>query len=137
MTRLEEAIKKQNNYLIRIGDPINLLEADNEYNDMNREVISAFKEHHGKAFLGKNNYYDDERTAVANGEKSPYEVYIGQKIYNFGCDFCVPFEDAELQEMIRRWNGFTGTSGTVPSKSNAGTIIDRVLEIGGINLIWS
>jgi hypothetical protein len=136
MTGLEEVMKRQNDFLRKIGGPGALRETDSEYNDINRELISAFKDHHGKAYLGSINFYNAERTAVANGEKSVYEEYVGQMIYNFHCAFCVPAPDEELEEMIRRWNGAGDSSGVAPYVVKAETIANKIEAVGGINLIW-
>jgi hypothetical protein len=132
MLMLDEVIKKQNAYLCSIGGVSALHEADEEYNEMNRKLITAFREHHGKAYLGNINFYDAERTAVINGEKSVYEEYTGQQIYNFQYAFCVPIQDKELEKIIRLWNGAGSSSNNV----EVGAIINKIEAVGGINLIW-
>jgi len=137
MSRLDEAIKKQNDYLCRIDGPINLHESDGKYNDLNRELIAAFKEHHGKAFLGHINFYGDERNEIVNGKKSIYTEYVGQMICNFDYVFCIPLEDAELEEMIKRWNcAGDSSSDTAQHIPKSAEIIEKLGAIGGISLIW-
>lgn len=121
--------KKQNVYIAASGGILGLRESDETNNDMNREIIEAVKLRYGKAFLGSVNLYGEQRERVASGEESPLEEYGRQKLYNFCADFVVPNDDMELAAMIRRWNG-GGESELV------GRIVNRVQELGGVNLIW-
>lgn len=121
--------KKQNVYIAASGGVLGLREGDETNNDMNREIIEAVKLRYGKAFLGSVNLYGEQRERVASGEGSPLEEYGRQKLYNFCADFVVPNDDMELAAMIRRWNG-GGESELVER------IVNRVQELGGVNLIW-
>lgn len=132
MTKLDEIVERQNDYARRQGGIYTLNEADETYNDMNREQIAAFKEKHGAEFLGNINFYGDDRAAVVAGEKNVYEEYVGQMVYNFECDFCVPCADEALAEIIRAWN----TPGRPLALSEITHITDKIEALGGINLIW-
>ena len=131
--RFALAKEQQLRHIGRSGGLGALREADDVYNNLNRELIAALKLMHGTAFLGDVNFYGEDHKLVAAGQKSVYEEYTGQMVYNFGCSFCVPTADETLEELIRAWN----SNDTLPKKRiNVSAIVDRVKEIGGINLIW-
>nr|WP_325212966.1 hypothetical protein [uncultured Oscillibacter sp.] len=110
-----------------------LREADDVYNDLNRQMIEAMKLMHGTAFLGNVNFHGEDHKLVALGEKSVYEEYTGQPLYNFCCSFCVPTADRKLEELIRAWNA----DDTLPqNRVKVDEIMDRIKAVGGINLIW-
>ncbi len=107
-----------------------LKESDEYHNDLNRKLIQAMKMRYGKCFLGKVNFYDDEQKAIAAGEKSPFVEYTGQKVYNFGCAFCVPEENDQLAALIAEWN----------RKAEIETmkaIVGLIEKLGGSNFIWT
>ncbi len=117
----------------RIGGWGCLMEADDIYNGLNREFMTALKQIHGTAFLGSVNFHGEDHKLVALGEKSIYEEYVGQPLYNFCCDYCVPTKDEELEKMIRAWNA----DDTLPKRRvDVEAITSRIEAIGGINLIW-
>ena len=64
------------------------MEADDIYNDFNRETIQAMVRRDGQAYLGGINYYGEDRERILAKERSVYEKYTGGKIYNFSCAFC-------------------------------------------------
>lgn len=137
--RLEGAIllamarKKQNDYIRGTGGYGSLREADETYNDLNRELIRCFLMRYGKAYMGNVNFYDDKRKKIAKGEASVYEEYTGQMVYNFGCSFVVPTQDEELEKLIRDWN----SDDRLPKDPEAvKKITTRVDRLGGIHLIW-
>lgn len=134
METLKEIQRKQIQYLAATGGVWALREADEKYNDMNREIIEAFKNAHGRAYLGKINFYDDERRRVASKQQSVYVEYTGQLVYNFGCAFVVPEKDEALENLIFDWNT------DKPSVSSCRGLIDaimaRIEELGGINFVW-
>lgn len=131
--RLALASKRQREYIANTGGYLELREADEFYNDLNREKIAAMKMLHGRAFLMDVNYYDEKRAKIVAGEESIYEEVLDQEIYNFSGSYCVPRQDTELEEMVRRWN----SSDDLPKKwTDIEAITDRVEAIGGIILIW-
>jgi hypothetical protein len=130
---VDSILKKQREYLAYTGGVFALREADETYNDFNRDIIAAFKEAHGTAFLGNINFYGEKRQKVADGSASVYEEYIGQLVYNFGADFVVADKDELLESMIRTWNG----GHTHSDKRNLiAQITDRIAELGGLCFIW-
>jgi len=129
--KVEEIKKKQNEYVARCGGIDGIFEADDTYNDFNCKLIAAFAEVRFESFIGKINHYED-RADIHIGTKSVYEPYTGQHIYNFGCDFIVPFDDMQLAAMIREWN----TPGKMPELKLAEQMYRRVEQLGGINFLW-
>lgn len=131
--RFALAKERQLRHMGRSGGWGALRESDDVYNGLNRELIAALKLMHGAAFLGNVNFYGEDHELVALGQKSVYEEYTGQPVYNFHCSFCVPAADETLEDLIRAWNG----NDTLPKKRiDVDAIVNRVEEIGGINLIW-
>lgn len=131
--RFALARKLQIEHIRSTGGFWELREADAVYNDLNRKILEAMKMIHGRLFLGGINFYDEKRKEIVSGEKSIYEELLGQKVYNFDCDFAVPVPDKELEEMIRSWNG----CGRLPKKIvDVEAMTSRVEQLGGINLIW-
>lgn len=131
--RFALARRTQNDYLRATGGVWALREADDVYNDLNREMLAAMKMMYGRLYLGSINCHDDKkRRKIANGSEPVYEELHDQQIYNFYCDFAVPTQDAELEKLLRAWNVMSG----IPKMSDADAITGRVKKIGGINLIW-
>ena len=126
---LAKHIRMQNQYLLSAGGPLGVKEADETYNDLNRNIIADMKAKYGSAFLGQINFDGEMRAEIVNGSKSVYTPYTGQKLYNFCCNFCVPEQDPVLEEMIRRWNN--------PEVfQDIEEITDRIKELNGVSLIW-
>ncbi|MBR3972917.1 MAG: hypothetical protein IKJ99_03055 [Oscillospiraceae bacterium] len=127
------ARKKQQDHIRSTGGYGELREADDTYNDLNRELIRSFRIRFGKAYMGDVNFYDEDREKVVRGEKSVYEEYTGQMVYNFGCSFVVPTQDGELEKLIRDWN----SDDRLPKDpDDVKKIMERVDKLGGIHLIW-
>lgn len=138
-TKLEGSItfafarKMQFNYVRSTGGYLELREADNTYNDWNREQLRALKMMHGRLFLGSINFHGDQRKKVVAGKEGIYEELLDQMVYNFGCDFAVPAPDKELEKLIRAWN----EDERLPKKLvDVEAMTGRVEQLGGINLIW-
>ena len=134
MDAVREIQKRQNQYLAATGGVWALREADEKYNDMNREIIEAFKQTHGTAFLGNINFYGEERQKVASKQQSVYKEYTGQLVYNFGCAFVVPAKDEVLENLIFDWN--TDKKAASECHGLIDKIIDRINELGGVNFVW-
>lgn len=121
---------EQNRYIANIGGYLGLMEADDYFNDLNRQAIQAFKREHGTAFLGNINFYDDERQEVIDGADIIFEEYSGQVISNFSHAFCVAQRDRRLEQLIRGWNAKADTE-----LLNA--IFTRIEKLGGLLLVWT
>lgn len=138
-TKLEGSVafalarKTQFDYVRGTGGYLALREADDVYNDLNREQLRALKMMHGRLFLGNINFYGDQRKKIVAGEEDVYEELLDQMVYNFGCDFAIPVPDKGLEELIRAWNG----DERLPKKLvDVEAMTGRVEQLGGINLIW-
>lgn len=121
--------KRERDYIRGIGGYLTLSEADDPYNDLNREMIAAFKLRYGAAYLGSVNLYGERGKRMMSGEESVYEEYTGQKVYNCTCDFIVPVADETLEKMILDWN-------THSININVERITARISAIGGKYIIW-
>lgn len=129
---VQELKRKQLNHIAEIGGYWQLQEADDVHNDLNRDIIEAFRQEHEKAFIGLVNLPDEVLKALRENQTvSIYEECVGQTIYNFGCDFIVPDADAKLGSLIKQWN-MDGKDGSLMDK-----IFDRIEQLGGVNFIWS
>jgi len=105
-------------------------EANNEFNNLQRDKIAAVYENNGIAFIGKINQNKSIREGLE--VKHVFTEYTGQPVYNFDADFVVPIADNEIAEMIVQWN-----SGVSASLRLIRKITRRIDEIGGAGLIWS
>lgn len=106
-------------------------EFDKSINDISREKIKAMKKEHGICFVGKFNLYGDER-------KKDYKLteYTGQKIYNFEYTFCIPCHDSQIEKLITERDRAEYT-GSRDDFKRIDMIMDRIEELGGLNLFWS
>lgn len=127
---VKELMRKQNAYVVNCGGWLGLSESDVDYNNLNRDIISAFKNENKHCYIGNINFYGQTREYIINGEKSCYNEYVGQKVYNFGCDFIVPKADEKLAQLIKKWN----IDGDI---SLIDDILNRINEINGIHFIWT
>lgn len=125
--------KRQREHIIQTGGWGALREADEVYNDLNREKIAAFKMWHKDMRLGIITLSGEERLKVIAGNGSVYKEYNGQTIYNFSYSFCVPEADQKLEEMIRAWN----RDEQLPkSGKSIEKITKRIEVLGGFYMVW-
>lgn len=121
--------EKERDYLQGIGGILTLSEMDNPYNDLNREMIDAYRLRYGTAYLGSVNLNGERGNRIMSGEESVYEEYTGQKVCNCSCDFIIPVADKTLEKMILDWN-------THSININVERITARISAIGGKYIIW-
>ena len=119
-------------YTAGCGGYLDISESDETYNNLNREVIAAYRVHYGAAYLGSVNYYGEQQQRIAAGTESIYEVYNGQPLCNFCCSFCVPLPDPVLEKLIRRWNNALLPRDATLVKA----IMKRISQLEGLNLVW-
>ena len=91
-------------------------------------TVQFDKKEHENVYLGRFNYYDNERAKVIDGSGPVYKEYDGY-VYNFECDYCVPVKDEVLEKYIRSWN----VKADVADLNNAQK---RIEELGGILFLW-
>jgi|GEM_PF-611132 len=121
-------INERENDLFRAYN-CNIPEACDDLNNLQREKIEAIFKHHGTAFLGKVNFYGDERENLAPDRV--FTKHDGGLVYNFAASFVIPCEDAELAEMVMKWNKNSASADIIDK------ITERVEVLGGANLTWS
>lgn len=125
--------KRQREHILRTGGWNALREADEVYNDLNRERIAAFKICYEDMRLGDITFNGEKRLEIIAGRESVYKEYDGERIYNFSCSFCVPKADPKLEAMIRAWN----RNEQLPKSGKAITRITKRIEaLGGFFVVW-
>lgn len=125
--------KRQTEHILRTGGWSALREADEVYNDLNREKIAAFKVCHEDMRLGDITFSGERRLEIIAGRESIYKEYAGEKIYNFSYSFCVPEADQRLEEMIRAWN----RDERLPKNGeDVAKITERIEALGGFCMVW-
>ena len=87
---LEEVKKIEKDYIESIGGFYNLTEFNQKINDIQRELIKAFKKEYGKCYI-----YNINRNEIV-------KHYEGEKVYNFGGDFILSENSQELVELIKQ-----------------------------------
>lgn len=120
----------QNKYVASVGGVDCLCEADDKYNDFNRDIIKAFHKQHPKACIGSVNYYNQQRKDLINGTFKAVYQYNGEKVCNFGCYFIIPQYSEELNELIRLWNDNPKDTKQVDE------IFEKVISLDGKFFLW-
>ena len=118
---------KQNllEYIKGSGGMSNIREADNKYNDLNRDIVNAIYDGFGSAYLLNVNYGENGDTK----EKVAWTEYTGQMVYNFEFAICVPRRNDALECLILEWRN-KGSVATLSRISNC------VSTCGGQELTW-
>lgn len=128
--RLRQCLTERDVYAASFGGYTGIHEADDDFNKLNIRIVQAIKKHYGKAYIGKINYYGNQRAGIVNGTMEVYEEYHGQKLFTGCCDFCVPVKNETLEKMIRHWNqnadGF-----------KLENIINRIHVLDGEYIFWT
>ncbi len=106
------------------------LEGDEMLNYTAHEVIRAYKDEFGAAWLGKINLYAEDKG------KPPVWEWDGGQVYNFGACFVLPAYDAEIERLIKERDAAPYT-GTKDDYARVDAITALVEQRGGDNLIWS
>ena len=110
--------KLQNVYAVSQGGVLALKEADDIWNDLNREIIKLYAEINPGCQLG---LFD----------KTVTKPYTGQKIYNFDYNFIIPKLDENLKKLIEN-RLLAKNTGEDPIME----IHDKIEAIGGITFLW-
>ena len=133
MNQLQEKFKELNRQEFSIFKRSSGLptEFDTDMNDISRKKIEIFAAIHNneKCYLGKVNRYSED-------EGKPGLVpYDGQQVFNFEYGFMIPAYDAKLINLImdRDEAEYTGTKEDFVMVE---AIMNRIAELGGINLFW-
>jgi hypothetical protein len=122
---LTEAADAIDRYLDRFPDDW-LPEADDRLNDLNRQLIRAYADEYGTAWLGQINYTPDK----------PLWKWDGGFVYNWGASFVIPCYDETLHKLIldRRNALYTGTA---DDAVRVARILNRIEDLGGEHLLWT
>lgn len=132
VTKLQAAIQKQDEYLSGRGHLSDVPAGDETFNDLTREIIRAFKECHGSAFLGKLVFSWEDQKKLERGEIGIYTEYTGQSLPAYGCDFVTAQPDAQLEAMVIGW-----AIDEWPPKFTLFTrILQRIQDLNGYTLNW-
>lgn len=131
-SRLQEAIQKQDEYLFFWGQLEDVPIGDDTFNDLSRDIIAAYKECHGSAYLGKLVFSWEDQKKLERSEIGIYVEYSGQPILPYGCNFVISQPDAQLEAMVIEW-----AIDEWPPKFELFTrILQRIKELDGLTLNW-
>lgn len=114
---------------LREGDGC-LPEADDEINDASRNVVQAFQDEHGEAWLGLINVYSSDKG------KPVLWKWDGSLVLNFSAGFVVPKYDADLERLIHDRHS-PGEYSAKKNRSTLEAITIRIEELGGVLLLWT
>lgn len=131
-SKLKEALQKQDEYVISCGKLESIPVGDKTFNDLSRNIITAFKTCHGTAYLGRLIFSWNEQKELISGQGRVYTEFTGQDIVAFSCNFVVPIPDAVLEKMIRKWI----MDEWPPDFPLFTKILRRIDEVGGISISW-
>lgn len=131
-SKLKAAIQKQDEYLYFWGHLEDVPIGDETFNDLSRDIIAAFKECHGNAYLGKLVFSWEDQKKLERGEIGIYTEYTGQTIPAYGCNFVLPKEDALLEAMVIEW----AIDEWPPKFELFSRILQRIKELDGMTLSW-
>lgn len=131
-TKLKEALQKQDEYLFFWGRLIDVPIGDDTFNDLSRDIIAAYKECYGAAYLGKLVFSWEDQKKLERGEIGIYTEYTGQMVTPFACNFVIPQPDAQLEAMVTEW-----AIDEWPPKFELFTqMLQRIKELNGQSLSW-
>lgn len=131
-SKLKEALLKQEEYLFFWGRVEDIPIGDETLNELTRDIIAAYKDHHGTAYLGKLIFAWDDQKKLERGEIGIYTEYTGQPIPAYGYNFVIPQSDAQLEAMVIEW-----AIDEWPPKFDLFTkILQRIQDLNGFILSW-
>ena len=111
-------------------DLFELPEADGEWNDEQRAIITTMRDAHGEAWLGVIN--------VDRGSEDEPVIWQwdGGLVYNFGAAFVMPAFDDDLDALIRERAKAAYTDGKADI-ARIDAIMTRVRQCQGRFLVWT
>ena len=131
-TKLQAAKQKQEEYLFSWGHLEDVPLGDETFNNMSREIIAAYREFHGTAYLGKLLFTLEEEKLIQTGEGSIYTEYTGQEIPVCCCDFVLPMMDDQLESMVKEW----AIDEWLPKPPMFFKSLNRIKELDGLTVDW-
>lgn len=130
--KLRQALQKQEEYLFFWGKPESIPVDDNTFNELSREIVVAYNEYHGSAYLGKLIFSWDDQKKLERSEIGIYTAYTGQMIPPYGFNFVIPQPDARLEAMVIEW-----AIDEWPPKFELFTrILQYIKDLNGLILSW-
>ena len=131
-TKLKEALQKQEEYLFFWGCLEDVPIGDDTFNDMSRDIIAAFKECYGSAYLGKLVFSWEDQKKLERGEIGIYTEYGGQTILPYDCNFIISQPYAQVEAIVKEW-----AIDEWPPKFELFTqILQRIKDLNGQTLSW-
>ena len=99
---------------------------------LSRDIIAAYKECYGSAYLGKLVFSWEDQKKLERGEIGIYTEYSGQPILPYECNFVISQPDAQLEAMVIEW-----AIDEWPPKFELFTrILQYIKELNGLTLSW-
>lgn len=129
---LEKALENQRKFVASCGGYDRINARHYAYNDNNQKIIEAYRQKHGRAYLGNINFHGEKEEQIRNCRLSPLYEYTGGQVQNFACDFIVPKNDHLLTELIRIQSVVHFCYKPVVE-----AIYKRINELDGIVLLWT
>lgn len=130
--KLKEALQKQEEYLFFWGTLENIPVGDDTLNELTRDIIAAYKECYGTAYLGKLIFSWDDQKKLERGEIGIYTEYTAQPVPSYGFNFVVPHPDAQIEAMAKEW----AIDEWPPKFHLFSQIPQRIKELKGLTLSW-
>lgn len=109
-----------------------ILVGDETLNELTRDIIAAYKDCHGTAYLGKLVFSWDDQKKLERGEIGIYTEYGRQPILPYDCNFVISQPDAQLEAMVVEW----ATDEWPPKFELFTRILQRIKELDGLTLSW-
>ena len=130
--KLNQVLQKQEEYLFFWGSLENVPIGDDTFNELSSEIIAAYKECYGSAYLGKLIFSWDDQKKLERGEIGIYTEYTGQMIPAYGFNFIIPQPDALLEAMVKEW----AIDEWPPKFKLFSEILQKIKELNGLTLSW-
>ena len=131
-SKLKEALQKQEEYLFFWGRVEDIPIGDETLNELTRDIIAAYKDCHGTAFLGKLIFSWDDQKKLERGEIGIFTEYTGQLIPDYGFNFVIPQPDSQLESMVMEW----AIDEWPPKFQLFSEILQKIKELNGLTLSW-
>ena len=131
-SKLKEALQKQEEYLFFWGRVEDIPIGDETLNELTRDIIAAYKDCHGTAFLGKLIFSWDDQKKLELGEIGIYTEYVGQSIPAYSFNFVIPQPDALLEAVVKEW----AIDEWPPKFKLFSEILQKIKELNGLTLSW-
>ena len=133
--RCQYAVYQQKKHIVAHGGIENIREADDEYNNLTREMAVAFSLWHPKVCFGNINHYGNEREEIVRANSGVFHSHpTNSTLQTFQYAFCIPEANDKLERAIVAWNSsdVLGDKAYQPISE----ITADILRLGGMMLDW-